>query len=113
MGNKSSCCSFGSPSPPARKAKTKDPPVFEEARRNDFTDGAVSTNNLQHISEREGDDGDADPSVDPTTATLFLERSKQNVENGNMTRKKWSYQIAQQGGLKKSSSCSTIYLDDR
>lgn len=111
MGNKNSCCSFGSPSPPARKAKAKDPPVFEETRRNDFPDGAVSTNNLQHISEREGDDGDADPSVDPSAATLFLERSK--VENGNMTRKKSSYQISQQGGLKKSSSCSTIYLDDR
>jgi len=29
-----------------------------------------------------------------------------------MTRKKSSHQIAPQGGLKKSSSCSTIYLDD-
>lgn len=114
MGNKNSCCSFGSPSPPARKAKAKDPPVFEETRRSDFPDGAASTNNLQHISEREGDDGgDADPSVDPSAATLFLERSKQSLENGNMTRKKSSYQISQQGGLKKSSSCSTIYLDDR
>lgn len=113
MGNKNSCCSFGSPSPPARKAKAKDPPVFEETRRTDCPDGAASANNLQHISEREGDDGDADPSVDPSAATLFLERSKQSLENGNMTRKKSSYQISQQGGLKKSSSCSTIYLDDR
>lgn len=107
MGNKNSCCSFSSPSPPARKAKAKDPPVFEDH----LPEGELSTNNLQHISEREGDDGaDLDPSVDPSAATLFLERSKQN-ENG-MTRKKSSHQIAPQGGLKKSSSCSTIYLDD-
>lgn len=115
MGNKNSCCSFGSPSPPARKAKTKDPPVFEETRSNNWPEHGVSTNNLQHISEREGDDGNADPSVDPSAATLFLERSKQSLENGgNITRKKSSHQIAPQGGgLKKSSSCSTIYLDDR
>lgn len=106
MGNKNSCCSFSSPSPPARKAK--DPPVFEEH----LPEGELSTNNLQHISEREGDEGaDLDPSVDPSAKTLFLERSKQSFENG-MTRKKSSHQIAQQGGLKKSSSCSTIYLDD-
>lgn len=108
MGNKNSCCSFSSPSPPARKAKAKDPPVFEEH----LPEGELSTNNLQHISEREGDDGaDLDPSVDPSAATLFLERSKQSLENG-MSRKKSSHQIAPQGGLKKSSSCSTIYLDD-
>lgn len=108
MGNKNSCCSFSSPSPPARKAKAKDPPVFEEH----LPEGELSTNNLQHISEREGDDGaDADPSVDPSAATLFLERSKQSLDNG-MSRKKSSHQIAPQGGLKKSSSCSTIYLDD-
>lgn len=106
MGNKNSCCSFSTPSPPARKAK--DPPVFEEH----LPEGELSTNNLQHISEREGDDGaDLDPSVDPSAKTLFLERSKQSFENG-MTRKKSSHQIAPQGGLKKSSSCSTIYLDD-
>ncbi|KAH8378295.1 hypothetical protein KR093_010598 [Drosophila rubida] len=91
--------------------------------------------NLQHISEREALEGEEDPSVDPTAATMFLERSK--VENGGMTRKRSQHQIAQQqggsnsagggggantpganssgtgtGGLKKSSSCSTIYLDD-
>lgn len=106
MGNKNSCCSFSSPSPPPRKAK--DPPVFEDH----LPEGELSNNNLQHISEREGDEGaDADPSCDPSAKTLFLERSKQSFDNG-MTRKKSSHQIAPQGGLKKSSSCSTIYLDD-
>lgn len=116
MGNKNSCCSYSSP-PPVRKSK--EVPVFEEH----LPEGELSTNNIQHISEREGDDGmNADPSVDPSAATIFLERSKQSLENG-ITRKKSSHQIAPQSqsigggggassGLKKSSSCSTIYLDD-
>lgn len=85
-----------------------------------LSEGEQSTNNLQHISEREAGDGDADPSCHPSAATMFLERSKQPGENG-MTRKKSQHQIAPSsgsgggnsgGGLKKSSSCSTIYLDD-
>lgn len=101
------------------------------------SDNFENQQNLQHISEREALEGEEDPSVDPTAATMFLERSK--VENGGMTRKRSQHQIAQQtgsisgggggggahtpganssgtgtgvGGLKKSSSCSTIYLDD-
>ncbi|EDV99359.1 cyclin-Y-like protein 1 [Drosophila grimshawi] len=97
-------------------------------------DNFENQQNLQHISEREALEGEEDPSVDPTAATMFLERSK--VENGGMSRKRSQHQIAQQnsgggantpganssggggggigtgGGLKKSSSCSTIYLDD-
>lgn len=103
MGNKNSCCSYSSP-PPTRKSNV--PAVFEVQ----LTDGDQSTNNLQHISEREADDNEDDPSCHPSTATMFLERSKQN-ENG-MSRKKSQHQIAPAGGLKKSSSCSTIYLDD-
>lgn len=113
MGNKNSCCAYSSP-PPERKVK--EVPVYEEH----LPEGEHSTNNLQHISEREAGDGDADPSVDPSAATMFLERSK--IENGMITRKKSQHQIAPQqgasisgsigGGLKKSSSCSTIYLDD-
>uniref|UniRef100_A0A0K8TL81 Putative cyclin n=1 Tax=Tabanus bromius TaxID=304241 RepID=A0A0K8TL81_TABBR len=110
MGNKNSCCAYSSPQP---ERKVKEVPVFEEH----LPEGEQSTNNLQHISEREALEGDADPSVDPSAATMFLERSK--VENGGITRKKSQHQIAPQGnssgstgGLKKSSSCSTIYLDD-
>lgn len=106
MGNTKSCCSYSSPQP---VRKSKETPVFEEH----LPEGELSTNNLQHISERElGDFETADPSCQPSTKTMFLERSKQSFENG-MTRKRSQYQIAQQsGGLKKSSSCSTIYLDD-
>jgi hypothetical protein len=112
MGNKNSCCSYSSP-PSTRKIQ-QEVAVFEEH----LPEGELSTNNIQHISEREGtDDGsEADPSCHPSAGTLFLERSKQSLENG-MTRKKSQHQIAQQqmgvgGALKKSSSCSTIYLDD-
>ena len=36
-----------------------------------------SCGNLQHISEREPDDWDLDPSLHPTTETMFMEKSKQ------------------------------------
>ncbi|KAG0715993.1 Cyclin-Y [Chionoecetes opilio] len=53
--------------------------------------------NLQHISEREPDDLDQDPSLHPSAGPLFLSKSRQ-LDDGRT--------------LKKSSSCSTIYLDD-
>ncbi|EDW64455.1 cyclin-Y-like protein 1 [Drosophila virilis] len=159
MGNKNSCCAYSSPQ---SDRKSKDiPPVFEERHQLPHTsqhqldghhgsggatmsvhhhqhqqggsgDNFENQQNLQHISEREALEGEEDPSVDPTAATMFLERSK--VENGGISRKRSQHQIAQQnnsvggggahtpganssgggtgGGLKKSSSCSTIYLDD-
>ncbi|XP_058984685.1 cyclin-Y-like [Musca domestica] len=134
MGNKNSCCAYSSPQ---SDRKSKDiPPVYEERHhihqhtsQHHLTDSVVHTastaaihhnpemvdnsQTLQHISEREATEGEEDPSVDPTAATMFLERSK--VENGGITRKRSQHQIAQHnssGGLKKSSSCSTIYLDD-
>lgn len=121
MGNANSCCAYSSPQP---ERKIKEVPVFEER----LPEGDHSTNNLQHISERETVDGisELDPSVDPSAATMFLERSKTIENGGNITRKKSQHQIIPQsassgsssavgcggGGLKKSSSCSTIYLDD-
>ncbi|KAI9586346.1 cyclin-Y-like protein 1 [Glossina fuscipes] len=138
MGNKNSCCAYASPQSD-RKSK-EIPPVYEERHHvhhhthhhqgtthQHELDGHIASTaaihhsaenfdnpqTLQHISEREALEGDEDPSVDPTAATMFLERSK--VENGGITRKRSQHQISQQnssGGLKKSSSCSTIYLDD-
>lgn len=103
MGNQNSCCCHRSPSP-IRKDIVK----LENYLGNE---GEVSSNNIQHISEREPDDGDIDdPSQDPIAGTIFMERSKASIENG-MTRKRSQHQIAE-NKLKKSSSCSTIYLDD-
>jgi len=74
-----------------------------------------SASNLQHISEREPDDWMEDPSLHPTTETLFMEKSKQSIQNG-MVRKRSQMHLSQSYGefrtLKKSSSCSTIYIDD-
>jgi len=76
-----------------------------------------SIGNLQHISEREPDDWEEDPSLHPTTETLFMEKSKQSIQNG-LVRKRSQLQIAPSRSLgefrtlKKSSSCSTIYIDD-
>lgn len=68
MGNWTSCCSYTSPS---NRRKDVNGAV------NEFTqEGEESVGNLQHISEREPDDGNTDPSVHPKVGTLFLERSK-------------------------------------
>ncbi|XP_054283094.1 cyclin-Y [Macrosteles quadrilineatus] len=103
MGNKNSCCAYSSP-PTSRKQKND----FEEAAQ----EGEESVGNLQHISEREPEDCDADPSLHPMAGTIFLERSKATFENGQLIRKKSQNHIDSRGNLKKSSSCSTIYLDD-
>jgi len=104
MGNKTSCCAYSSP-PPKRKDIAQH---FEE----NF-EGEQSSGNLPHISEREDEDWDTDPSLHPKARTMFLVLSKVSVENG-LTRKKSQNHIAdgRSGGMKKSSSCSTIYLDD-
>ncbi|XP_046676539.1 cyclin-Y [Homalodisca vitripennis] len=99
MGNKNSCCAYSSP-PTGRKNNDFEEPVPE---------GEESIGNLQHISEREPEDCDTDPSLHPKAGTIFLDRYK--VENG-LVRKKSQNHIDSRGGLKKSSSCSTIYLDD-
>lgn len=102
MGNKNSCCSYSSPQTSHRVIIPIEDTLHE---------GEISVTNLQHISERETDDGDADPSQDPKARTIFIERSKTAIENG-MIRRKSQHQIADLRPLKKSSSCSTIYLDD-
>lgn len=76
-----------------------------------------SVGNLQHISEREPDDWEQDPSLHPTKETLFMEKSKKSIQNG-LVRKRSQMQLAQSRSngelrtVKKSSSCSTIYIDD-
>jgi hypothetical protein len=42
-----------------------------------------SSGNLQHISEREPDDWEEDPSLHPTTETMFMEKSKQSIRLGS------------------------------
>nr|CAD7398667.1 unnamed protein product [Timema poppensis]CAD7400834.1 unnamed protein product [Timema cristinae] len=102
MGNKNSCCAYSSPS-----QGHKDVPHFEAYS----PEGEESIGNLQHISEREPEDCDSDPSLHPMAGTIFMERSKASIENG-MIRKRSQNHLVDPRPLKKSSSCSTIYLDD-
>lgn len=67
MGNKNSCCAYTSP--PLRHKDISNP--NDNVRNNDDSGG-----NLQHISEREPEDWDTDPSLHPKARTIFLERSK-------------------------------------
>jgi len=123
MGAKHSCCAYSSPrAGSGRKSKGRrgsrdriedryEPRQPEQGRREE------SVGNLQHISEREPDDWEVDPSLHPTTETMFMEKSKQSIRNG-MVRKRSQMQLASTTSmgdfttLKKASSCSTIFIDD-
>lgn len=94
MGNKTSCCSYSAS--PDKGSITGD----------DCVNSDDLSGNLQHISEREPEDWNSDPSLHPKARTMFLERFR--IEN-ELSRKKSLNHVC---GLKKSSSCSTIYLDD-
>lgn len=78
MGNKNSCCSYSSPQL-GRKDLAGDGCVGSLEEHLPPRD--ISINNLQHISEREPDDWDSDPSLHPCAGTIFMERSKQAIES--------------------------------
>lgn len=70
-----------------------------------------SATNLPHISEREQEDLEGDPSSHPTAGPLFIERSKVDIKNGIVKLKSQNH-LDELRPVKKSSSCSTIYIDD-
>ncbi|KAF4518027.1 hypothetical protein B566_EDAN009260 [Ephemera danica] len=113
MGNKHSCCAYASPQVTRKDGVGGSSGIggsrsrFEEY----LPEGEESIGNLQHISEREPEDWDADPSLHPKAGTIFMERSKASIENG-LVRKKSQNHLSDSRPLKKSSSCSTIFLDD-
>jgi len=121
MGANQSCCAYSSPrtGPKKEKSKKKEDKVDERYEPRQVGNGTrdESMGNLQHISEREPDDWEEDPSLHPTTETIFMEKSKQSIKNG-MVRKRSQMQLANSNSLgdfmtlKKASSCSTIYIDD-
>ncbi|XP_006819101.1 cyclin-Y-like protein 1-B isoform X2 [Saccoglossus kowalevskii] len=104
MGNHGSCCRCTS------KADRTN-------RENDYkvADGELSLKdensaNLQHISDRErNEDDDQDPSLHPTTSTMFLTRS-QTIDKKH--RHQAINHVSSTGSLQKYSSCSTIFIDD-
>ena len=135
MGNKSSCCVVpghgrsrfrrSSKNRASRLSDGEDgfyPPKIDvphSASQNKLTH-EESRGNLQHISDREPDDLANDPSLHPTSGPLFLEYAG-GVElllNGSSvplkrrSRSRLSSSPLTPHSLRKSSSCSTIFLDD-
>ena len=78
MGNKSSCCAYSSP-----QVGRKDLGGDSSGRglEDHLPEGEISVNNLQHISEREPEVWNSDPSLHPCAGTIFMERSKQAIES--------------------------------
>ncbi|CAJ0581081.1 unnamed protein product, partial [Mesorhabditis spiculigera] len=80
----------------------------------------TSHNFLPHISEREvTDDCEEDPSTHPTVRPTFIERSRSEMKLKDNRRSCYRLDALLASGepglgnsLRKSSSCSTIYLDD-
>ncbi len=105
MGNIKSCCAYGNGSTPRQYREDKSGPANGQFRRSESglppnagldNFNGVSANpkpnlkgprhgescgNLQHISEREPDDWATDPSLHPTTGTIFMEKSKQCIQS--------------------------------
>ncbi|CAB3401658.1 unnamed protein product [Caenorhabditis bovis] len=87
-----------------------------------FPRDETSTNFLPHISEREqAEDYEQDPSTHPTARPTFMERSKSEMKLKDNRRSCYMLDALAAGGrhpgvlprsLRKSSSCSTIYMDD-
>jgi hypothetical protein len=75
----------------------------------------VSVNFLPHISERElPDEADEDPSTHPSVRPIFMERSRSEMKLKDNRRSCYVLDGSDNFSptLKKSNSCSTIFLDD-
>lgn len=104
MGNRLSCCVASSP---RLDRKSTENNCFSHVE----VHPEESVSNLQHISEREPEDLESDPSTHPTAGPLFMLRSQSDSKNCKEKRRS-QCNLLESRPLKKSSSCSTIYLDD-
>lgn len=115
MGSKcSTCCKKKPPKKPAVQKQKKDRFLrLQEYRvftENHFVKKDELACNLQHISEREPE-FEKDPSLHPTLGPLFMQRSKSELKI-NRDRRRSQVNLYDHRPLKKSNSCSTIYIDD-
>lgn len=82
MGNKHSCCVYASPQVTRKEGAAA---AGQAGGRRGFDELAPnreeSVGNLQHISEREPEDWDTDPSSHPRAGTIFMERSKASIQS--------------------------------
>lgn len=83
MGNKHSCCAYASPQVTRKDGVGGTSGIGGSRNRFEeyLPEGEESVGNLQHISEREPEDWDADPSLHPKAGTIFMERSKASIES--------------------------------
>uniref|UniRef100_A0A914W585 Cyclin-like domain-containing protein n=1 Tax=Plectus sambesii TaxID=2011161 RepID=A0A914W585_9BILA len=125
MGNKVSCCvTRSSASPRSNRDKNyrgRNGQTLHEHEYVNHTfprdDTSTSGKFLQHISEREQpDDANGDPSTQPSVRPTFMERSKSEMKLKDNRRSFYVLDSHVSGSfahpLKKSNSCSTIFLDD-
>jgi hypothetical protein len=61
-----------------------------------------SSSNIQHISEREPEDGLNDPSINPTRGPLFMVRSKSELRESRERKRRSQYNVENQGLLKSN-----------
>ncbi|XP_071943206.1 cyclin-Y-like protein 1 [Antedon mediterranea] len=113
MGNKNSssrcCCAVFSRHRTPLNSKDTGPREIsyqqQDGGLNVSSGEADSVNQLPHISDREpADDEDTDPSLQPGARTMFLTFYPKKGHDTNNRH--------HSSGLKRRSSCSTIYLDD-
>uniref|UniRef100_A0A0K0FHL1 Cyclin-Y-like protein 1 (inferred by orthology to a human protein) n=1 Tax=Strongyloides venezuelensis TaxID=75913 RepID=A0A0K0FHL1_STRVS len=110
MGNSSCCMRRKHNNNSKNKLKKNRQKVLQEDPSKE-----ISVNFLPHISERElPDDIEEDPSTHPNVKPTFMERSQSEMKLKDNRRSFYvlDMQSLFHSKLKKSSSCSTIFIDD-
>ncbi|XP_050419174.1 cyclin-Y-like protein 1 [Patella vulgata] len=123
MGNKQACCFAPSSKDGGRKYNREEmyqpSRATEESQMLQVPQSGANVAAVPHISEREPEENDCDPSNNPYAKPLFATRSEIEVQKNNKRRSQLIFtsegqhrHIDETGQLRKFSSCSTIFIDD-